>query len=75
MGIYIKGMKKPESCERCPISLWALPKDCYLEVEACPITEIKTPHGRLGDLDKALQECFAVEDISLEPTAIEAEVE
>lgn len=52
MGVYIKDMKKPKSCDQCPIFLWALPKDCYLEIGMCPITEIKTPHGRLIDTDE-----------------------
>ena len=40
MGIYIKDMSKPINCNQCPISLWALPKDCNLEIGICPIIEI-----------------------------------
>lgn len=66
MGIYIKGMKKPDCCYFC----WALDDDgdyprCRITDECrgftfntrdrvmdkCPLIEIKSPHGRLIDED------------------------
>lgn len=40
MGIYIKGMEKPRSCDFCPISLpHAEELGCGFDLEHCPITE------------------------------------
>ncbi len=46
MGIYVKDLTKPKSCDECPIALWALPKDCYLEIDICPIVEVAEPHDK-----------------------------
>lgn len=88
MGIYIKDMEKPKSCDQCPIFLYALPKDCYLEIGMCPIMEIKTPHGRLIDADrlKVAMNVFPlgvdmdtidydIEKVDNAPTVIGAEME
>ena len=64
MGIYIKGMKMPESCEECVLSSTdssgffgchftrniVLRKREQVRPNWCPITEIP-PHGRLIDAD------------------------
>lgn len=62
-----------EPCDRMWDAVRALRDFCECVTDEA--IKVKTPHGRLGDLDKALGECFAVEDIALEPTVIEAEVE
>lgn len=58
MGVYVKGMKFPDSCCVCPIMNQ---DDGYCEVnhdraddiwnrpEWCPMVEVPTPHGRLID--------------------------
>lgn len=66
MGIYIKGMEMPSTCEECRLESF-----CNLWIEAikmsgvelkvgakatirhpdCPLIPVP-PHGRLGDLDK-----------------------
>lgn len=65
MGIYVKGMTKPKSCDECPIRLVALPKGCEIEIGCCPIVEVAEPHGRLIDADK-----LPIRDISIEYYAI-----
>ena len=58
MGVYVKDMKKPRSCDFCLISLpHAEELGCGFDLDHCPITEVP-PHGRLGDLDK-LEKMFA----------------
>lgn len=53
MSILIKGMKKPKSCDECPLA------DSYLACDAqsinCPIVEVPTPHGRLKDEDELIK--------------------
>ena len=60
MGLYIKGMKMPSSCYKCPCCdedydwcevlqrrlVGAGDKDSN-----CPLVEVKEPHGRLIDAD------------------------
>lgn len=62
-SIIVRGIDKPESCGKCffrdgifckvknykRISYVAL--DGKIEIW-CPLVEVKTPHGRLGDLDE-----------------------
>lgn len=54
MSVLIKGMKKPKSCDECPLA------DSYMACDAqsinCPIIEVPTPHGRLIDADALEQE-------------------
>lgn len=66
MGVYVKGMKFPDSCCVCPIMNQ---DDGYCEVnhdraddiwnrpDWCPLVEVHTPHGRLCDAD-AVRECL-----------------
>lgn len=60
MGIYLPNMEMPETCKECIIGN-SKNKTCYilglpkrnLEVrEDCPLIEVQSPHGRLGDLDE-----------------------
>lgn len=69
MGVFIEGMEMPKRCLDCPFMVSIDNDDCVLQTEvknelartweelkaSCPLVEIPTPHGRLGDLD-ALQE-------------------
>ena len=63
MGVYINGMKIPKNCWECSLS--DVDDDygrCCLfsgiaclnigRQDNCPLIEVPTPHGRLGDLDK-----------------------
>lgn len=51
MGAYVKGMKKPKSCDFCPISLPHVAElRCGFDLDHCSITEIP-PHRRLIDAD------------------------
>lgn len=58
MNVLIKGMKMPETCNECylrdenicPILRCVV--EGYYRPSFCPIVEVPTPHGRLGDLDK-----------------------
>ena len=89
MSIIIKGMAMPKDCFRCPIwnseygrcRVTARITNCKKD---CPLIEVKTPHGRLGDLDELIEqkewafdgmELVNVCDIINAPTIIEAEVE
>ena len=93
MSMLIIGVNPPKSCYACS---WYNKVECpvkdgryYYRVQrhpACPLVEIPTPHGRLGDLDKldihdvSPADGFCVmgvteEDIELADTVIEAEGE
>lgn len=65
MSILIKGMETPQKCGQCKLFHTEQPMYC-MAVEGhrtvgapygmprpdwCPLVEIHTPHGRLGDLD------------------------
>ena len=99
MSIIIKGMEMPKNCSECRMwSICTCLNDfedyesiCYavddgdlVRDKNCPLVEIPTPHGRLGDLDKlnihdiSPVDGFCVmgvteEDIGLAETVIEAE--
>lgn len=62
MGVYVEGLPMPKNCSDCPFyyhgfcealddriaSVWD--QEDYLgRHEECPLTEVKTPHGRLID--------------------------
>lgn len=70
MGVFIEGMEMPKQCGGCPFmfSSWGIEYYCSVtkssisakyvgreKMTNCPLIDIPTPHGRLGDLD-ALQE-------------------
>lgn len=56
MSILIKDMEMPERCGACFLRVGGCKQRIYMEQRPkyCPLVEIPTPHGRLGDLD-ALQ--------------------
>ena len=54
MSVIVKGMALPKNCDECLINC----KHSMLYINItdrrspdCPLVEIPTPHGRLGDLD------------------------
>ena len=65
MSVIVRGMEMPKTCCDCPIfvdggydSWCGITDNSMAENEAltkrnpnCPLVEIPTPHGRLGDLD------------------------
>ena len=65
MSILIRGMEMPKRCIDCPFMVSRDNDDCILQSDeanakfnswddmkaSCPLVEIPTPHGRLGDLD------------------------
>ena len=71
MGVYIKDMRMPTNCLRCP--LWM---DCKQFTDSakrpndCPLIEVAEPHGRLVDADK-----LPIRDISIEYYAINGVIE
>ena len=91
MSILIHGMEMPRVCAECfmdPPCCKALSDDTNIWKERhpdCPLVEIPTPHGRLGDLDElktAFPRCDNSMDIKIAsvratinhaPTVIEAE--
>ena len=64
MSVIVKGMEMPKNCKSCPLRYsstgyaWCDITGASLALEidmrdyTCPLVEIPTPHGRLGDLDK-----------------------
>ena len=87
MGIYIKGMEMPESCEECALMLeLGRVVECGCSPESCPLVPVKTPHGRLIDADALVNTVvfhtnipadikeFIEDLIGIAPTVIGAEV-
>lgn len=63
MGIYIKGMERPTSEEKCKFFQPAPFRApfCVINgvcngIDACPLIEVATPHGRLIDADRLVRE-------------------
>ena len=99
MSVIVKGMEMPKNCRICPMLFdghnyrWCNITGESLGIEEtdngrdehCPLIEIPTPHGRLGDLDElktAFPRCDNSMDIKIAsvratinhaPTIIEAE--
>lgn len=87
MGVYIPNMEKPKDCSECILAdkhlngLYEAKYYCRLEADSCPLIEIPTPHGRLGDLDVLLEESLKEGaynyvdswQIAEQPTILEAE--
>ena len=61
MSVIVKGMEMPKSCQECGLYIEGA---CYAKgyrdyrsimdtakPDDCPLVDIPTPHGRLGDLD------------------------
>lgn len=71
MGIYIKGVNKPKECKHCKFTYiheypeaedyricQFIPDEPILSTgidNRCPLIEVSTPHGRLGDLDELFE--------------------
>lgn len=53
-SVLIKNMEMPERCGQCFLRVGNCKQRIYMEQRPknCPLVEIPTPHGRLGDLDK-----------------------
>ena len=100
MSVIVRGMGMPQKCGQCNLYHAEHPMHCMVveghrtvgapygmpRPDWCPLVEIPTPHGRLGDLDKlnihdvSPVDGFCVmgvteEDIELADTVIEAEGE
>ena len=98
MSVIVRGMGMPQKCGQCNLYHAEHPMHCMVveghrtvgapygmpRPDWCPLVEIPTPHGRLGDLDKlnihdvSPVDGFCVmgvteEDIELADTVIEAE--
>ena len=70
MAIYIKGMEMPKTAFDCSVKVNPEERQCVFTHKTfeetlgllterrcadCPLVEIKEPHGRLVDMDKALE--------------------
>jgi hypothetical protein len=89
MGVYIPNMEKPKECGDCNFvqAFWDDKRwlfRCLVTdkiADDCPLIEIPTPHGRLGDLDVLLEESLKEGaynyidswQIAEQPTILEAE--
>lgn len=63
MGTYIKGMKAPKECAKCPVALSIVAGcDAFFTDNRpegktrndCPLIEVPEPHGSLVDADERL---------------------
>lgn len=54
MSVLVKGMKMPRDCYECKVWFECFDKKPPFNMikSVCPLVEVKTPHGRLGDLDE-----------------------
>lgn len=78
MSVMVKGMKMPKSCFGCDFQnpfaevpyCRRLMKSCpkTSRLEDCPLAEVPTPHGRLGDLDRLYKHIKAECNIYGKPT-------
>lgn len=102
MSVIVKGMEMPKNCAECKMwciceclndfedfesICYAVEDGDLIRDKNCPLIEIPTPHGRLGDLDElktAFHRCDNSMDIKIAsvratinhaPTIIEAEGE
>ena len=57
-NILIKNMEMPERCGQCFLRVGNCKQRIYMKQRPknCPLVEIPTPHGRLGDLDALYDE-------------------
>lgn len=71
MSVIVKGMEMPKNCAECRMwciceclndfedfesICYAVEDGDLVRDKNCPLIEIPTPHGRLGDLDKLMTE-------------------
>lgn len=95
MSVLVKGVEMPKSCHKCFIKqgscpairkrIQVLPTNSDIWVpynyryDDCPLGNVPTPHGRLGDLDALAAQCddphwcVWLNEIEDAPTIIEAE--
>lgn len=85
MGVYIKGIKMPQTCIDCPLYRYTAVSHycCVAPIRGqkaterdkdCPLVEVKPPHGRLVDFGNIKYKGYTeAEIISLFPTVIEGE--
>ena len=59
MGLYIKYLKPPESCDVCPVRL--VFTTCGCDLDHCMFLEVPEPHGELIDMDDFLSEWSELE--------------
>ena len=52
MSILIRDMEMPQNCTECHARCRLYLNGRKFRHPNCPLIEVKTPHGRLGDLDK-----------------------
>ena len=55
MSVLIKGMEMPKSCITCRMECIARIHDSTKRSKDCPLVSVPAPHGRLVDIDKALE--------------------
>lgn len=64
MSVFIKGFDKPKNCRVCDFNS----SDCFCKInhgkidrdfwdcdKECPIVEVPVPHGRIADMDEAIE--------------------
>lgn len=83
MSVLIRGMKTPENCDSCwaldeygdyPLCRLTGEQRGYnfrtreQRMKHCPLIEVPTPHGRLGDLDRLYKDIKAECNIYGKPT-------
>lgn len=59
MGVYIKYLLPPESCDECPVRL--VFTMCGCDRDHCMFLEVPEPHGELIDMDDFLREWSELE--------------
>lgn len=84
MGTYIKGMKTPKDCNSCFLDIYDRQTYCHNgDKTLCPLIEVKTPHGKLIDVEEMIQNHYIYYgrnfmmfgEMNKAPTVIEAEGE
>ena len=82
MSVIVKGMEMPKNCKSCPLRYsstgyaWCDITGASLALEidmrdyTCPLVEIPTPHGRLGDLDELYKVANMADDFGADTTDI-----
>ena len=101
MSVIVRGMGMPQKCGQCNLYHAEHPMHCMVveghrtvgapygmpRPDWCPLVEVPTPHGRLGDLDKLMIEFMdsdldhlqrddwkeVIQIVADAPTVIEAE--
>ena len=84
-SIIIKNMEMPKNCAECKMwsicdclkefddyesLLYAVDDGDWVIADDCPLVEIPTPHGRLGDLDELYKAANMADDFGADTTDI-----